>query len=49
MMLEVSGNMPSKEEIDSNLKLLDEDKSGDVTKEEAYKFIEGYRIGQILR
>ena len=49
MMFECSGNMPSKEDIDSNLKLLDEDKSGDVTKEEAYKFIEGYRIGQILR
>ena len=49
MMFEVSGNIPSKEEVDSNLKLLDEDNSGDVTKEEAYKFIEGYRIGQILR
>ena len=49
MMYEVSGNFPSKDQIDSNLKLLDEDNSGDVTKEEAYKFIEGFRIGQILR
>ena len=49
MMEEVTGDAPTQEEIESNFKILDEDKSGDVTKEETFKFIKGYRIGHALK
>ena len=49
MMREVTGQAPTQEEIESNFRILDEDQSGDVTKEETYKFIKGYRIGHALR
>ena len=49
MMAEVTGQAPTQEEIESNFKILDEDGSGDVSKEETYKFIKGYRIGHTLR
>ena len=48
-MEEVTGEAPTQEEIESNFKILDEDKSGDVTKEETFKFIKGYRIGHALK
>ena len=49
MMKEVTGQAPTQEEIESNFRILDEDQSGDVSKEEAFKFIKGYRIGHSLR
>ena len=49
MMKEVTGQRPTQEEIESNFKILDEDGSGDVSKEETFKFIKGYRIGHALR
>ena len=49
MMSEVTGQIPTQEEIESNFRILDEDGSGDVSKEETYKFIKGYRIGHALR
>ena len=49
IMNEVTGQHPTQQEIESNFKILDEDGSGDVSKEETFKFIKGYRIGHALR
>ena len=44
-MQEVTGQEPSQKEIDMNFETMDLDGSGDIDKEEAFKFLKGYKIG----
>ena len=48
-MKEVTGNDPSQEELERNFEIMDEDMSGDIDKEEALKFLKGFRIGHALK
>ena len=47
-MLEASGIPPSEDDVERNFALMDLDGSGDIDKEEAFRFIKGYKIGQKL-
>ena len=49
MMKEVTGNDPTEKELQRNFEIMDLDKSGDIDKEEAFKFIKGFRIGHALK
>ena len=44
-MKEVTGEEPTKADIERNFTTMDLDKSGDIDKEEAFKFLKGYKIG----
>ena len=46
---EVTGNDPSEDELQRNFEIMDEDNSGDIDKEEALKFLKGFRIGHALK
>ena len=42
---EITGSKPTQEELARNFTLMDEDKSGDIDKEEAIKFLKGFKLG----
>ena len=44
----MTGKDPPESEVVQNFILMDLDGSGDIDKEEAYKFIKGFRLGQQL-
>ena len=46
---EVTGKEPSKDELDRNFSEMDRDKSGDIDKEECFKFLQGFHLGHNLR
>ena len=46
---EVTGEAPTEDELERNFEIMDEDHSGDIDKEEAIKFLKGFRIGHALK
>ena len=49
MLKEYNGAFPTENELSKNFAIMDEDKSGDISKEEALKYIKGYELGQSLK
>ena len=48
ILLEVTGKLPDQKEVDENFAIMDEDRSGDIDKYEAMKFLRGFRMGHEL-
>ena len=44
-IIEVTGEAPSMEELERNFNEMDQSKSGDIDKEECFRFMKGFNIG----
>ena len=49
MLKEYNGSDPTEQELSKNFAIMDLDKSGDISKEEALKYIKGYQLGVTLK
>ena len=48
-ILVMTGNDPSKDELLRNFERMDLDENGNINKEECFKFMKGFNIGNILK
>ena len=49
MLTEYNGSAPTEDEVNKNFDIMDIDGSGDISKEEAQKYIKGYELGATLK
>ena len=49
ILREYKGCEPTNDELENNFNIMDEDNSGDISKDEAQKYVKGYELGNSLK